>query len=761
MAINIKNQIFTLHTKNSTYQMKVDEQNMLIHTYYGNRTDDTDCSYLIRMADRGFSGNIPGTDRERVYSLDFLPQEFPVYGDGDYRVDCLKADLGSGVQDGMFFFDSYQIREGKYNIPGLPAFFSSEKSEGETLEIVLKDAVEEVYVHLLYGVFEELDIITRAAVVENRTEGDIQISRIMSACLDLGMGKYDLIHFYGKHAGERQMERNSLPHGITELRSTRGTSSHQHNPFVILADKDTTESTGECYSASFLYSGGFHAQAEVDQFNQTRLVIGIDDYDFSWKLKKGESFSTPEVCLTYSADGFSKLSQTLHQAIVSNLIRSCWKDRVRPILVNNWEATYFDFNEEKILTIAKKAKEAGVELFVLDDGWFGARNDDYRGLGDWYVNLEKLPDGISGLSKKVEELGLKFGLWVELEMVNKDSDLYRAHPDWIISAPNRFESHARHQNVLDFSRKEVVDYIYEMIAKVIRESSISYIKWDMNRYMSEPYSKGSAPCEQGKVMHKYILGVYDLYTRLTTEFPHILFESCASGGARFDPAMLYFAPQTWCSDDTDASERTKIQYGTSYVYPIVSMGSHVSAVPNHQMHRITPIETRANVAYFGTFGYELDLNLLSDAEIETVKKQIAFMKEHRELIQMDGDFYRLLSPFEGNETAWMVVSSDKTQAVAAFYQRLNKVNASWLRLKLDGLDANTKYEVSCDMAPVASYDAKIAEAYGHKTEEDSVKTYQAYGDELMSAGIPIDREELNKKGGDFASLLYTLKKVDE
>lgn len=761
MAINIKNQIFTLHTKNSTYQMKVDEQNMLIHTYYGNRTDDTDCSYLIRMADRGFSGNIPGTDRERVYSLDFLPQEFPVYGDGDYRVDCLKADLGSGVQDGMFFFDSYQVREGKYNIPGLPAFFSSEKSEGETLEIVLKDAVEEVYVHLLYGVFEELDIITRAAVVENRTEGDIQISRIMSACLDLGMGKYDLIHFYGKHAGERQMERNSLPHGITELRSTRGTSSHQHNPFVILADKDTTESTGECYSASFLYSGGFHAQAEVDQFNQTRLVIGIDDYDFSWKLKKGESFSTPEVCLTYSADGFSKLSQTLHQAIVSNLIRSCWKDRVRPILVNNWEATYFDFNEEKILTIAKKAKEAGVELFVLDDGWFGARNDDYRGLGDWYVNLEKLPDGISGLSKKVEELGLKFGLWVELEMVNKDSDLYRAHPDWIISAPNRFESHARHQNVLDFSRNEVVDYIYEMIAKVIRESSISYIKWDMNRYMSEPYSKGSAPCEQGKVMHKYILGVYDLYTRLTTEFPHILFESCASGGARFDPAMLYFAPQTWCSDDTDASERTKIQYGTSYVYPIVSMGSHVSAVPNHQMHRITPIETRANVAYFGTFGYELDLNLLSDAEIETVKKQIAFMKEHRELIQMDGDFYRLLSPFEGNETAWMVVSSDKTQAVAAFYQRLNKVNASWLRLKLDGLDANTKYEVSCDMAPVTSYDAKIAEAYGHKTEEDSVKTYQAYGDELMSAGIPIDREELNKKGGDFASLLYTLKKVDE
>ena len=437
-----------------------------------------------------------------------------------------------------------------------------------------------------------------------------------------------------------------------------------------------------------------------------------------------------------------------------------WRDQARPILLNNWEATYFDFNEEKILNIAKKAKEAGVELFVLDDGWFGARNDDYRGLGDWYVNLEKLPSGISGLSRKVEELGLKFGLWVELEMVNKDSDLYRAHPDWIISAPERFESHARHQFVLDFSKKEVVDYIYEMVAKVIRDSSISYIKWDMNRYMSEPYSKGTDPSQQGKVMHRYILGVYDLYTRLTTEFPEILFESCASGGARFDPAMLYFAPQTWTSDDTDASERTKIQYGTSYVYPIVSMGSHVSAVPNHQLYRTTPIETRANVAYFGTFGYELDLNLLSDAEMESVKKQIAFMKEYRELIQVDGDFYRLLNPFEGNETAWMVVSQDKAQAVAALYQRLNKVNASWLRLKLEGLDPDVKYQVSCDLTPSSSFNTELAKHYGYEAEGNQVKTYEAYGDELMRAGIPVDRQDLNKKGGDFASLLYTIKKVD-
>mgnify|MGYP000469629883 FL=1 len=615
---------------------------------------------------------------------------------------------------------------------------------------------------LSYTIYEAYPVITRNTKFAHKGKEKIVLERAMSASVEFLDMDYEMVQLSGGWSRERYVKNRKLEMGIQSIQSLNGTCcGAEHNPFLALKRPHTTESQGEVYGFSLVYSGNYLGQVEVSTFDMTRVMMGINPEDFSWELKSGESFQTPEVVMVYSDKGLNKMSQTYHRLYRKRLMHGEWRDKARPILLNNWEATYFDFNEEKILTIAKKAKEAGVELFVLDDGWFGARNDDYRGLGDWYVNLEKLPDGISGLSKKVEELGLKFGLWVELEMVNKDSDLYRAHPDWIISAPNRFESHARHQNVLDFSRKEVVDYIYEMIAKVIRESSISYIKWDMNRYMSEPYSKGSAPCEQGKVMHKYILGVYDLYTRLTTEFPHILFESCASGGARFDPAMLYFAPQTWCSDDTDASERTKIQYGTSYVYPIVSMGSHVSAVPNHQMHRITPIETRANVAYFGTFGYELDLNLLSDAEIETVKKQIAFMKEHRELIQMDGDFYRLLSPFEGNETAWMIVSSDKTQAVAAFYQRLNKVNASWLRLKLDGLDANTKYEVSCDMAPVASYDAKIAEAYGHKTEEDSVKTYQAYGDELMSAGIPIDREELNKKGGDFASLLYTLKKVDE
>ena len=752
---------FHLYNNEVSYIMRITENGQLENLYYGKKIHDKeDFTYFHDEAMRSqMSVCIP---EPGLLSMQYTRQEYPSYGTGDYRSPAVTIAQENGSRIIDFKYAGHEIYSGKKEILPLPATYVEEKEEAETLEVTLHDNVMDTDLILSYTIYEAYPVITRNTKFVHKGEEKIVLERAMSASVEFLDMDYEMVQLSGGWSRERYVKNRKLEMGIQSIQSLNGTCcGAEHNPFLALKRPHTTESQGEVYGFSLVYSGNYLGQVEVSTFDMTRVMIGINPEDFSWELKSGESFQTPEVVMVYSDKGLNKMSQTYHRLYRKRLMHGEWRDKARPILLNNWEATYFDFNEEKILTIAKKAKEAGVELFVLDDGWFGARNDDYRGLGDWYVNLEKLPDGISGLSKKVEELGLKFGLWVELEMVNKDSDLYRAHPDWIISAPNRFESHARHQNVLDFSRKEVVDYIYEMIAKVIRESSISYIKWDMNRYMSEPYSKGSAPCEQGKVMHKYILGVYDLYTRLTTEFPHILFESCASGGARFDPAMLYFAPQTWCSDDTDASERTKIQYGTSYVYPIVSMGSHVSAVPNHQMHRITPIETRANVAYFGTFGYELDLNLLSDAEIETVKKQIAFMKENRELIQMDGDFYRLLSPFEGNETAWMVVSSDKTQAVVAFYQRLNKVNASWLRLKLDGLDANTKYEVSCDMAPVTSYDAKIAEAYGHKTDEDSVKTYQAYGDELMSAGIPIDREELNKKGGDFASLLYTLKKVDE
>lgn len=733
---------FHLYNKEVSYIMKIMENGQIENLYYGKRIKDReDFSYLHEEISRSLTSvNVP---EPGVLSMEYTKQEYPSYGTGDYRSPALTVLQEDGSRISAFAYVGHNIFNGKKELKPLPATYTESDEEAQTLEIILYDDLIDTELVLSYTIYEAYPVITRNARFTQKGTEKIVLERALSMSMEFGDMDFEMVHLAGAWARERYVKTRKLEMGIQSIQNLHGTgSSAEHNPFLALKRPHTTESQGEVYGFSLVYSGNFLAQTEVTTFDLTRVTMGIHPEGFSWELNQGETFQTPEVVMVYSDQGLNKMSQVYHRLYRTRLMRGYWRDKARPILLNNWEATYFDFNEEKILNIAKKAKEVGVELFVLDDGWFGARNDDYRGLGDWYVNLEKLPDGISGLSRKIEALGLKFGLWVELEMVNKDSDLYRAHPDWIIGAPGRFESHGRHQHVLDFSRKEVVDYIYEMISKVLRESSISYIKWDMNRYMSEPYSRGASAAHQGMVMHKYILGVYDLYTRLTTEFPEILFESCASGGARFDPAMLYFAPQTWTSDDTDASERVKIQYGTSMVYPVVSMGSHVSAVPNHQLLRTTPLETRGNVAYFGTFGYELDLNLLSDEEIEMVKKQITFMKQYRDLIQVEGDFYRMLSPFAGNDAAWMVVSRDQTEAIAGFYQRLNKINASWLRLRLQGLSEDSLYEVSRNVL-------------------GETKSYQAYGSELMYAGIPIDREELNEKGGDFASLLYVLKKIEE
>lgn len=733
---------FHLYNKEVSYIMEIMENGQIENLYYGKRIKDReDFSYLHEEISRPLTSvNVP---EPGVLSMEYTKQEYPSYGTGDYRSPAFTVLQEDGSRISAFAYVGHNIFNGKKELKPLPATYTESDEEAQTLEIILYDDLIDTELVLSYTIYEAYPVITRNARFTQKGTEKIVLERALSMSVEFGDMDFEMVHLAGAWARERYVKTRKLEMGIQSIQNLHGTgSSAEHNPFLALKRPHTTESQGEVYGFSLVYSGNFLAQTEVTTFDLTRVTMGIHPEGFSWELNQGETFQTPEVVMVYSDQGLNKMSQVYHRLYRTRLMRGYWRDKARPILLNNWEATYFDFNEEKILNIAKKAKEVGVELFVLDDGWFGARNDDYRGLGDWYVNLEKLPDGISGLSRKIEALGLKFGLWVELEMVNKDSDLYRAHPDWIIGAPGRFESHGRHQHVLDFSRKEVVDYIYEMISKVLRESSISYIKWDMNRYMSEPYSRGASAAYQGMVMHKYILGVYDLYTRLTTEFPEILFESCASGGARFDPAMLYFAPQTWTSDDTDASERVKIQYGTSMVYPVVSMGSHVSAVPNHQLLRTTPLETRGNVAYFGTFGYELDLNLLSDEEIEIVKKQITFMKQYRDLIQVEGDFYRLLSPFAGNDAAWMVVSRDQTEAIAGFYQRLNKINASWLRLRLQGLSEDSLYEVSRNVL-------------------GETKSYQAYGSELMYAGIPIDREELNEKGGDFASLLYVLKKIEE
>lgn len=733
---------FHLYNKEVSYIMKIMENGQIENLYYGKRIKDReDFSYLHEEISRPLTSvNVP---EPGVLSMEYTKQEYPSYGTGDYRSPAFTVLQEDGSRISAFAYVGHNIFNGKKELKPLPATYTESDEEAQTLEIILYDDLIDTELVLSYTIYEAYPVITRNARFTQKGTEKIVLERALSMSVEFGDMDFEMVHLAGAWARERYVKTRKLEMGIQSIQNLHGTgSSAEHNPFLALKRPHTTESQGEVYGFSLVYSGNFLAQTEVTTFDLTRVTMGIHPEGFSWELNQGETFQTPEVVMVYSDQGLNKMSQVYHRLYRTRLMRGYWRDKARPILLNNWEATYFDFNEEKILNIAKKAKEVGVELFVLDDGWFGARNDDYRGLGDWYVNLEKFPDGISGLSRKIEALGLKFGLWVELEMVNKDSDLYRAHPDWIIGAPGRFESHGRHQHVLDFSRKEVVHYIYEMISKVLRESSISYIKWDMNRYMSEPYSRGASAAHQGMVMHKYILGVYDLYTRLTTEFPEILFESCASGGARFDPAMLYFAPQTWTSDDTDASERVKIQYGTSMVYPVVSMGSHVSAVPNHQLLRTTPLETRGNVAYFGTFGYELDLNLLSDEEIEIVKKQITFMKQYRDLIQVEGDFYRLLSPFAGNDAAWMVVSRDQAEAIAGFYQRLNKINASWLRLRLQGLSEDSLYEVSRNVL-------------------GETKSYQAYGSELMYAGIPIDREELNEKGGDFASLLYVLKKIEE
>lgn len=732
---------FHLFNSKVSYILRIMENGQLEHLYFGQAIHDKeDFSYLHEETMRSqMSVCVP---EPGILSMHYTRQEYPVYGTGDYRSPALTIRQENGSRIVNFVYQGYEIVKGKPAISPLPALYVEEEEEAETLKITLADEEIGTEMVLSYTVYRDYPVLAKSVCFHHKGKKSVVLEKVMSSCVEFPDMDYEMVHLSGAWARERYVKERPLEMGIQSIQGVNGTcSGAEHNPFMALKRPEAGEDYGEVYGFSFVYSGNFLMQTEVSTFDMTRVLVGINPESFSWCLKEGDSFQTPETVIVYSNQGLNGMSQTYHRLYRKRLMRGEWRDKARPILLNNWEATYFDFNEEKILNIARKAKEAGAELFVLDDGWFGVRNDDYRGLGDWYANLEKLPEGIPGLSRKVEDMGLKFGLWVELEMVNKDSDLYRAHPDWLIGVPGRFESHARHQHVLDFSRKEVVDAIYDMIAKIISESSISYIKWDMNRYMTEPYSRGMSPEHQGEIMHRYILGVYDLYNRLTSRFPQILFESCASGGARFDPGMLYFAPQTWTSDDTDANERTKIQYGTSYVYPLVSMGSHVSAVPNHQIYRTTPIDTRANVAYFGTFGYELDLNLLSTQELEAVKSQIAFMKQYRELIQVDGDFYRILSPFKGNETAWQVVSQDKSQSIAMLYQRLNKVNGSWLRLKLKGLQKDMLYKVTLT-----------------SNEE---KSYKAYGDELMYAGIPVDRELFNERGGDFTSLLYVIEKTEE
>ena len=688
-----KKNLFTLQTTDSTYQMKVDDHGVLLHTYYGAAADETDFSYLIGPEDRGFSGQPGDEKKNRTYSMDYYPLEYPVQGNGDFRVKALKAGFEGEVPALDLRFVSYEQGKGKYNLPGLPALFEAEKEEAETLKITLKDRVEEIYVTLFYGIFEKKNIITRAASIENRSGKNVVLKRALSLGLDFMEGDMDLIHFYGKHAGERQFERRNLPHGITEISSSRGTSSHHHNPFVILCDRDTTEDFGNAYGISFIYSGGFRIQMEKDQVDGIRLVCGIDDEEFLWKLAPGESFVTPEAALSYSENGLTALSDQFQKAYHANLIRSPWKDKKRPTLVNNWEATYFGFDAEKLLKIAGEAADLGLDMLVLDDGWFGKRDDDNSGLGDWFVNEKKLGCTMKELVDRVNALGLKFGIWLEPEMVSEDSELYRMHPDWVLQIPGREPNRSRNQLVLDLSRKEVREYMKKFINDTLSCANISYVKWDMNRSVDNVYSAADPTLSQGAVRHKYVLGLYEVMEDMLTRHPDLLLEGCSGGGGRFDAGMLYYAPQIWCSDNTDAIERLRIHYGTSFGYPMSSVSAHVSVCPNHQNGRVTPFKTRGICAMQGSFGYELDLSKLSEEDKAEARRQITVYNENWELFQ-SGSYYRLNSPMENHDyTAWSYVSKDQRKvSLSVIYTDLHG-NPKPVRVKLKGLKKDASYDV--------------------------------------------------------------------
>ena len=688
-----ENRLFTLCTKNSMYQMKADGKGILLHTYYGRKTDICDYSYLIQRRDHGFSGNPDEAAGDRTYSTDTLPQEYSSFGSGDYRESALDIRYDNGTRTLGLRYEGYEIIKGKYSIPGLPAMYADE-NEAETLVITLRDDVQDVRVKLYYGVVEDLDVITRSVSVENHGKAPVQLERVMSLCLDQPYGDWDWMTFYGKHEMERQLSRTPIHHGVQSVGSLRGASSHQYNPFVMLADKNATETSGECYGFSLLYSGNFLAAAEKDQFDQTRLIMGIHPENFEFLLKEGETFWAPEVMMTYSADGFEKMSNCYHKAVRENVCRGRFKLERRPVLINNWEGTYFDFTGDKLLEMAKEAASCGVELFVMDDGWFGKRDDDNSGLGDWQVNEKKLGCTLSELADRIHDLGMKFGIWYEPECISEDSDLYRAHPDWAFTVPGRRPTRGRNQLVLDFSREDVRNHIFDEMTKVLDKANVDYLKWDFNRSISDIYCAALPADRQGEVPHRYVLGLYEFLDRLGKRYPDMLIEGCSGGGGRFDAGMLHYTSQIWCSDDTDTIERLKIQYGTSFAYPVSAVGSHVSACPNHQTGRFVPFETRAAVAMAGTFGYELDPAKLSEEEKTQIRGQIEEFKKYYDVIHF-GDYYRLTNAMEeGPYAAWEFVSEDGNEALVSVVASRVRANDPGVRIRLRGLKENQMYLVN-------------------------------------------------------------------
>ena len=680
ITFNETTRIFTLTTAHTTYQMQADAQGYLLHLYYGARTAG-EMDYLLNYGDRGFSGNPNSAGSDRTYSLDALPQEYPSLGTGDFRNYALNIENADGSQCCNPVYITHEIEAGKYTLKGLP-FVRAEENEAETLKIILEDPVTKVELHLLYGVLEKEDIITRSVIIKNVGKAPVTVKKAQSACLDFLHGDYDLIKFYGRHAMERNMERMPVSHESTRIGSRRGTSSHQYNPGVILAGKNTNEDSGSCYGMLFVYSGNFLVEAEKDQYGQTRIQMGLTDELFAYPLEAGAEFTAPEVILSYTNKGLSRLSQQYHHCIMNHICQGKYVHANRPVLINSWEAAYFDFTGDTIVELAKEAKALGIDMVVMDDGWFGKRNDDNSSLGDWYVNEEKLGGTLTKLIERVNAEGVKFGIWIEPEMVSEDSDLYREHPDWAITIPGRKPVRSRNQLVLDFSRKEVRDDIFKRICAVLDQGNVEYIKWDMNRSLADIYAPN--------VTYDYVLGVYDFLEKLMNRYSDILIEGCSGGGGRFDAGMLYYTPQIWCSDNTDAINRTRIQYGTSFFYPVAAMGSHVSAVPNHQTGRVTSMHTRGVAAMSGTFGYELNPALLNAKEKAEIRAQLAQYREYQELIR-EGDYYRLSNPFQDNFAAWMVVSDDRSKALVSVIRLTAEANPPAAYVTLKGMEEDAFY----------------------------------------------------------------------
>lgn len=697
MAIKVSEngRLFTLQTKDSSYQMFADDKNVLLHLYYGAKIGEENLSGLIFCTDMGFAGNPEEAGINRKYSLDALPQEIPGSGVGDFRDDMIEIRHADGSFAADFRFDSFEILDHSYAIPGMPALYDTEEEKGETLVITMTEKASDIVLKLFYGVFEKENVITRAARLENHGETAIELEKMLSFSMDLMYENYEMIYFSGRHAMERTAERIPVQHAKVEIGSTRGTSSHHYNPAVILCEEGAGETHGSCIGACLVYSGNFVAAAQKDQKNQTRFQMGIHPTNFCFHLEKGEAFDTPQAILSYSGTGLTKLSQQYHEIIREHICRGAYKHAKRPILINNWEATYFNFNEEKILKIAEQAQKLGIEMLVLDDGWFGKREDDNSGLGDWFVNEKKMNGSMAQLAEKIHKMGMKFGLWFEPEMISEDSDLYRAHPDWAFAIPGRVPNHSRNQLVLDMTREDVREYLLERLTTIVHDAKIDYVKWDMNRSVCDVYSHVAAQNRNGELYHRYVLGVYDLLERFLAACPDLLLEGCSGGGGRYDAGMMYYSPQIWCSDNTDAINRLSIQYGSSFFYPISTVGSHVSVCPNHQTGRVTPFQTRGDVALAGSFGYEMDLNKISEEEKEMVKEQVAAMHEYYELTH-EGLYYRLTGLKKQDFMAWEFVAEDQSRALLTIVKTDAEGNMLPVHTKVCGLAEDKLYRCSLD-----------------------------------------------------------------